>query len=104
MKVWARRLWSGGRRLGAAQHQTATFGRFEVGIGPRGIRVAHVIGGRRDSANPNLFPPLHDVQVVKASGQCMRLRGWECEDPRQVLFQEWIIDFHPDGYGKFEDE
>ena len=103
MKVYVKRLWSAGRRLGLAEQKPGVPGRFEVGITPTGTRVAHLFGGRRDSANPNLIAPLHDVQIVKCSGQCMRLRGRECESPKEVLFQEWVLDFHPDGYGKFDE-
>lgn len=103
MKVYVKRLWTGGRRLGLAEQKPGVPGRFEVGITPTGTRVAHLFGCRRDSANPNLIAPLHDVQIVKASGQCMRLRGWECENRKEVVFQEWVLDFHPDGYGKFDE-
>lgn len=49
-----------------------------------------------------MFPPLYDVHLVKASGTCMRLRGFEKPSQRRVVFQEWIIDFHPDGQGRFD--
>jgi hypothetical protein len=71
---------------------------------PYGVPIAHLIGSRRAAADPNLFPPLNGVHIVKASGQCIRLRGWEKPSARSLLFQEWIVDFHPDGYGQFADQ
>jgi hypothetical protein len=32
----------------------------------------------------------------------MKLRGWERPEPRNLFFQEWIVDFHPEGYGGFD--
>jgi len=103
VKIWAQRLWADGRMLEPQERRPATPGGFEVDR-PKGVPVAHLMGTRRDRADPNLFPPLHAVEVVKVSGKCMRLRGWEKTSPRSVVFQEWIVDFHPDGYGRFGDE
>jgi len=103
VKIWAQKLWEGGQLLALAERKAPTPGGFEVDR-PNGVPVAHLMGSRRDRGDPNLFPPLHDVQFVKASGKCIRLRGWEKTSPRSVEFQEWIVDFHPDGYGRFGDE
>lgn len=59
-----------------------------------GVRVVlHPTWGRA-LADPSLFPPLHDVQLVKASKDCMKIRGGEKPKRGQLFFQEWVIDFH----------
>jgi hypothetical protein len=99
VKVWVTRLWRDGRALPRLERKPSTPGKFEIEH-----RVARLLGGTRGTANPNLIPELHQPEVVKLSGTCMRLRGWERPETRVVLFQEWIVDTHSDGYGKFADE
>lgn len=99
VKVWVTRLWRDGRALSRLERKPSTPGKFEIEH-----RVARLLGGTRGTANPNLILELYQPEIVKLSGTCMRLRGWERPETRVVLFQEWIVDTHSDGYGKFADE
>lgn len=101
MKVYAQRIWKDGELILKTARGHGIPGRLEVSSAERGFPVATFTGWKRDRADPNLFPPLYVVQIVKASRSCMRLRGWERAGVR-VFFQEWLVDFSADGTGSFD--
>ena len=94
-------MWKDGELILKTARGRGISGQLEVSSLERGFPVATFTGWKRDRADPHLFPPLFDVQIVKASRNCMRLRGWERAGVR-VFFQEWIVDFSADGTGSFD--
>jgi len=97
--VYVERVWADGRVI-PKDKRRATPGTFEVEV-VNGVRVARLLSWGRAHPNPNIIPVLYEPQIVKASGTLMRVRGWERPEPTVVAFQEWIIDFHREGYGKY---
>jgi len=99
VRVYVERVLADGRVI-PKDKRRATPGTFEVEV-VNGVRVARLLSWASRHPNPTLYPPLYEPQIVKASGTIMRVRGWERPEPTVVTFQEWVIDFHGEGYGRY---